>query len=78
MTTVKNADVPAAQKCKHSNAPHHSRGKCKPCYRAFRKTAVAAQDEAQPQLGQEPVSTSKSLTCRHVFLPVDCSQRLVP
>lgn len=60
MTTVKNADVPAAQKCKHSNAPHHSRGKCKPCYRAFRKQQWQRKTKLSRSWAKSPYQAARA------------------
>ena len=32
------AHVPVSEQCEHKSAPHHSRGKCKKCYRQFRRS----------------------------------------
>jgi hypothetical protein len=58
-TTVKEADVPAAQKCKHLNAPHHSRGKCAPCYRQFRKAQWQSKTKLSKSWTKSPYKVAK-------------------
>jgi hypothetical protein len=56
--TVKEANVPVAQKCEHKTAKHHSRGKCLPCYHAFRKTQWQRKTKVSKQWAKNPYAVT--------------------
>ncbi len=57
-TTLKEAGVPESQKGEHKNAKHHSRGKCRKCYNAFRKAQWQKKTKLSKQWTKNPCAAA--------------------
>ncbi len=66
-TTLKEAGVPESQKGEHKNAKHHSRGKCRKCYNAFRKAQWQKKTKLSKQWTKNPCAAALVLKGASLF-----------